>query len=143
MPQLIQHIDAIARKKSRDVLFLTFGDHVKAEEDEIAQPGFSRREEMSIRNSTIAWLDVQGIEWEPCGAVANPNGMSAYPGWIYLDVPYDDNDATYCALRDYLEKPDGSMAHPGVTFCYYPLEAAMLNTHHDAPGFWEEWAENF
>jgi len=31
----------------------------------------------------------------------------------------------------------------GVVFCYLPLEMAMKNAHHDEPGFWDRWAENF
>ena len=50
MPQLIQHIDVIARNKARDVLFLTFKNHNEAEVDETTQPGPPRREGASIRH---------------------------------------------------------------------------------------------
>ena len=111
MPQLIQHIDAIARKKARDVLFLTFNNHGDAEGEETAQLQPARAEGATVRDATIAWLEAHGIEWEPCGAVANPDVMSRAPGWVYVDVPFDDQDTRYCALRDYLERPDGSMVH--------------------------------
>ena len=69
--------------------------------------------------------------------------MWSYRGSIYVDVPFDTTDSTYQLLQTYLENPDGTMRHPTVTFEYYPLEMAMKNAHHDEPGFWERWAENF
>jgi hypothetical protein len=44
---------------------------------------------------------------------------------------------------DYLEYPDGTMRFKNVCFYALSLEIAMQNAHHDAPGFWEKWAENF
>jgi hypothetical protein len=58
-------------------------------------------------------------------------------------VPYDENDPIYQKLRGFLEKPDGTSALPGAHFCYYPLEEAMKNASHDAPGFWDKVWENF
>jgi hypothetical protein len=31
----------------------------------------------------------------------------------------------------------------GLLFCYLPLDLAMKNKHHDEPGFWDRWADNF
>jgi hypothetical protein len=47
------------------------------------------------------------------------------------------------ALHEYLEYPDGSMRFPTVRFYFLTLEIAMQNAHHDEPGFWDKWAENF
>ena len=60
-----------------------------------------------------------------------------------MDVPFDDNDPVYVLVRDYLENPDGSMRFETVVLCYLPLAIAMENAHHDEPGFWEKWAEDF
>jgi hypothetical protein len=35
------------------------------------------------------------------------------------------------------------MKFEGAKFCYLPLAVAMENAHHDEPGFWDRWAENF
>lgn len=101
------------------------------------------RKQLSIRQEITNWLDAHAIAWEPCGPVASVNSMSSYRGQIYLDVPFDESDPAYDMLRNYLEKPDGSMAAKGVKFCYYPLSEAIKNAHHDEPGFWENWVNNF
>lgn len=125
---LIDHIDAIARRKQRDVLSIRFytRDTDFMEYDYLQDP-----ERLRV------------ITWQPCGPIANENRMSSYRGDIYVDVPYDTTDPTYELLRDYLENPEGTMRHPTVTFEYYPLELAMKNAHHDEPGFWERWADEF
>jgi hypothetical protein len=69
--------------------------------------------------------------------------MCGYHGQIYLDVPFDDNDPLYVLVRDYLENPNGTRRFETVGFWYLPLEKAMENAHHDEPGFWEKWAEDF
>lgn len=145
MPLLIQFIDAIARQKGRDVLFVHFG-----EVDDVTEP-FSISEDDSPdawkndpqRINLIAWLDAHGIGWCPCGGFASEDFMCSYQGDIYLDVPFDRANPVYQELSQHLETPDETRKIPGVTFCYLPLKNAMRNTHHDEPGFWEKWAENF
>lgn len=140
MPMLIDHIDAIARKKGRDVLFLDF----PVEYDDDLFGAFSMDwDSLPIRKQVIAWLDQAMIEWQPCGEMANENTMVGYLGRIYVDVPFDQTDPEYQKLAGYLETPEGEMKLPGVKFCYLPLEMAMKNAHHDEPGFWDRWAENF
>lgn len=129
MPMVIKHIDQIARQKGRDVLYVTF-------HDDLAQPVNWQR--LAIRQQIIAFLDANDIAWQECGHVADPRFDCSYRGQIYIDVPFDDSNPTYQKLRDYLEFPDGSMRYSEARFCYLPLEAAMLNAHHDAPGFWEQ-----
>jgi len=46
-------------------------------------------------------------------------------------------------LNEHLENPDGSSKVKGVTLWALTLELALKNKHHDEPGFWEKWAENF
>lgn len=142
MPQLIEFIDAIARKKGRDVLFVCFGP-ADDETDSLREGGWHDWENDPNRIDLIAWLKAKGIGWSLCGGFASENTMSSYQGEIYLDVPFDKADPVYQALSNRLENPDETRKIPGVTFCYVPLECAMRNAHHDEPGFWEKWAENF
>lgn len=141
MPMLIEHIDAIARQKGRDVLFLDFPVETGDDPFEAFEVDW---ENIPIRQQVIAWLDQNQIGWSHCGHFADENMMGGgYFGRIYIDVPFDTNDPIYQKLSDYLETPEGKMKLAGVKFCYLPLEKAMENAHHDEPGFWEHWAENF
>ncbi len=141
MPMLIEHIDAIARKKQRDVLYITFNPRMS---DDDGSGGRSHDwKNDSMRETVCKWLTEHQIDWQPCGSVANESSMRSYCGQIYLDVPYDDKDPLYALVRDYLENPNGTMRFDTVTFWYLPLEKAMKNAHHDEPGFWEKWAEKF
>lgn len=134
MPELIEHIDAIARKKQRDVLSIRFYTR-----ETIREYDFRKDPE---RQRVTDWLDVNSIAWQPCGPVANENAMQAYRGDIYVDVAFETSNAQFQKLQTYLENPDGTMRHPSVTFEYYPLAMAMRNAHHDEPGFWDRWAED-
>ena len=150
MPMLIEYIDAIARKKKRDVLSVAFDPEETPDSHKHGDTDYDQLrwleqdwENHSIRKQIILWLDENGISWQHCGDVANPNCMPPYMGQIYIDVPYDKNLPEYQKLETYLENPDGSMRLPGVNFYCCPLEMAMKNAEHDEPGFWERWAENF
>jgi len=123
MPQLIEHIDAIARQKRRAVLYLEFHPatgwrHYRYQAD-------------AARDMVLAWLDAHQIGWQPCGPIADPCTMPPYLGQVYLDVPYDEALPAYRILRDYLELPDGSMRHAGVNFYALPLELADNIAEHD------------
>lgn len=135
MPQLLRHIDAIARQEGRDVLFVTFYSDFSG-----TVPDWKK---LPIRKQIIEWLDTQKFGWEPCGEWASENSMIPYLGTIYIKVPYDEENPDYQKLRDYLEKPDGSMRFDSATFCLSTHASAMQNAHHDEPGFWDKWAENF
>lgn len=133
MPELIEHIDAIARSKQRDVLSIRFYTRETVREYDYRKDPERRR--------VIDWLDEKGISWQPCGPVANEHGMLPYRGDVYVAVPFDPSDLQFQELQVYLENPDGTMRHPSVIFEYYPLALAMKNAHHDEPGFWDRWAE--
>lgn len=132
IPQLIDYIDAIARKKERDALYVVFDSS-----DDFEYKDFSERKKL------IKWLEDNHIDYCKCAQIASENGFESYNGQLYLDVCYDENDPAYIKLIDYLENPDGSSRIPGITFYYLPLEVAMQNKHHDEPGFWSKWAEDF
>lgn len=138
MPMLIQFIDAIARQKQRDVLFVCF------EQSDSNEDGFwIDSDDIPERKDLIDWLKLEGIGWSPCGGIADENCMVSYMGQIYLDVPFDLADPQYQKVAAKLENPDGSPRNPRVKFFYLPLSRAMKNAHHDEPGFWERWAEKF
>ncbi|HLF95912.1 MAG TPA: hypothetical protein VI457_02105 [Methylococcaceae bacterium] len=137
MPMLIEHIDAIARKKQRDVLYVEF----HPDED-----GFERNYDHGrdpLRQQVIEWLEANHIGWFPCAPFASEEFMCPYLGQIYLDVPFSESDPVYQKVRDYLEHPDGSMRYPTVRFYVLPLAVAIKNAHHDEPRFWEQWAKKF
>jgi hypothetical protein len=141
MPELIEHIDAIARQQQRAVLYLEFHSATAAD-----PTGLRREYDYASdpqRRAVLVWLDEQGLAWGQCGEFADINTIAPYKGQIYLEVPYDDSLADYRRLRDYLENPDGSMRLLNVRFCVMPLDYAMRNAEHDVPGFWERRAEEF
>lgn len=135
MPVAIFHIDQIARKKQRDVLYVEFSRELTDR--------YGDCKDLPIRQEIVRWLNSQGIAWLPCAHFASEHYMESYCGQIYLEVPFDERDEDYKKLIGFFEKPDGTMRIPGVTLCYVPLEAAMRNAHHDEPGFWDRWAERF
>jgi hypothetical protein len=156
MPQVIDHIDAIARKKKRAVLYLEFhpastfhSQVIETDEDHDLYMESKHRisdykyEKDAVRDEIIENLNRLGVSWVECGPIASESGFSSYKGQIYLDVPMDDDLPLYHELNDYLEYPNGEMRFPTVRFYYLALEVAMQNAHHDEPGFWETWAENF
>lgn len=139
MPMLIEHIDAIARKKKRGVLFLCFNPEYQGINDN-SWLDYDFKKDVRRKN-VLKWFDKHGIAWQMCGQFASETSFCSYLGEIYIDVPYDENDQQYQMVRDYLENPDGTMRDKNVRFYYVPLEAAMKNAHHDEPGFWDKWAE--
>jgi len=145
MPMLIKHIDAIAREKKRDVLFVCF--HPKnwgIYEDGTSMDWLEYdHNQDKRRDEVIAWFDEHHIPWQKCGPEASESGFRSYLGEIYIDVPFDENDPQYQIVCEYMENPDGIMRDENIRFYYLPLERAMKNAHHDEPGFWEDWAEKF
>ena len=150
MPMLIEHIDAIARAKQRDVLYVVFeaesSRSEKTAEDE-EEVSFTENSiewgKLPVRQQIIDWLECSGIAWQPCGNFASPNVLQSYQGQIYIDLPYDTSLPEYAKLAAFMENPDGTMRLPNAIFCYLPIARAMDNAHHDQPGFWEKWAETF
>jgi hypothetical protein len=98
---------------------------------------------LPVRLQVIACLDKNQIKWSECGLVANENVVCGYRGRIYIDVPFGTENPVFQKLSSYFETQDGVMKIDGVVFCYLPLDVAMKNAHHDEPGFWDRWAENF
>ena len=140
MPQLIKHIDAIARQKQRDVLYIQFTNADVHKDDEfVLFPELVDWEHLKDRNDVIDILNANQIPWYPCGEFADPNLMMSYQGQIYVDIPYDTSNPQYLALEKFLENPDGSMRSPRVTFYLVSLTSALENAHQDEPGYWDQF----
>lgn len=137
MPMLIEHIDAIARQKKRDVLFVQFHRY----DDTMKR--VQENDWETIRQGIIDWLEANGYAWQPCGHVASIGLTMSYQGQIYIDVPFDQNLPEYQKLASFLENPEGTMRIPGATFCCHRYASALKNAAHDEPGFWEKRAEDF
>lgn len=135
MPQFIEHIDAIARQLKRDVLYLEF---LKAR-----RPRRADYRSLDSRLCILQWLDSEGIGWRECAQVASETVMRSYAGEIFIDVPFDETDSRYRKVQAFLEHPDGTIRFDDVRFYVVTLQIAMNNAHHDEPGFWNRWADNF
>ena len=134
MPQAIKHIDKIAREKNRDVIYIAFSKEIF--------PDYNYKE-YKERNDLLQWLQENNIAFELCGPMASENGWESYRGQLYLDVVIDDKEAQYQLICEHLDNPDGSFKIDGVESWIFPLEEGLKNKHHDEPGFWEKWAEDF
>lgn len=130
MPALIEHIDAIARREQRDVLYLEFHPA-----DIEAVRGY-RYAVDPRREMVLQWLAEHDFQWALCGPYADGSGMQPYLGQIYIDTAYDVRLPKYRQLRDYMEFPDGKMRWQTVRFYVMPLAMANNNAQHDEPDFW-------
>lgn len=140
MPLLLEYIDAIARKKKRDVLFLEFA---KTKRPKTPLEASVRYEDIESRTRILEWFDANAVPWTMCGGIARENGWSSYEGQVYVDIPYDLSNPTYQDVQEFLERPDGTCRFDDVKFWIVSLGMAMENAHHDEPGFWERHAEGF
>jgi hypothetical protein len=143
MVACIEHIDAISRLKSRDVLFVTFDGLPGPKGRARSKAGQRGGNDNPFRAQITQWLDHEGIGWHPCADIANEDRLTEYQGQIYIDIPHDEKLAEYHRLKAYLERHDDKSRFPGVHFKCCPLELALRNSHHDEPGFWDRWAEKF
>ena len=107
-------IDAIARAKQRDVLFVHF-EHYLEDQDL----------DDDVRSELLAWLDHHGIAYQPCMGLEDEQLIESYLGDIYLDLAYDESDATYQVLKNHLEDEQGEMKIEGVLFFVLSLEVAL------------------
>lgn len=117
MPQLLKHIDAIAREKNRDVLFIHFEHYEFSEEGE--------EDTDSVRDIVIAWLEDHGIGYDLCMGLEQEGFVDTYAGDIYIDLPYDESNPAYRELSLYLEDDQGNMMIEGVLFFVLSLELAL------------------
>lgn len=143
MPQILKHIDQIGREKQRDVLYIVFNEPKKDEDRWTDEYLSYKYKNDPVRNEFIQWLEENNIPYEECGPIASEFGWESYRGQLYIDVPMDENDERFLKLNEHLEYPNGEMKIEGIMYYHVPLIISMKNAHHDEPGFWEKWAENF
>jgi hypothetical protein len=134
MPVLLEHIDAIGRKRQRDVLFLAF--------KRTERPHREDYRTLEIRQKILQWFDDQSIAWHECGPYASETTWCSYAREVFIDVPFDPDDLQYQKVQTFLEHTDGTGRFDDVKFYVVTLDFAMRNAHHDEPGFWEKWADN-
>ena len=143
----LEHIDAISRRKNRDVIYIDFISPapLDGESRETRGPKFAPNWEANLeRIEVIAWLASEGIAWQPCAPFANPIVLQQkYNGQIYVDIPVDATVEQFIKLERFLENRDGTPRLEGVRFQYCSFEDALQNAKHDEPGFWENWANSF
>ena len=114
LSQLLKHIDAIAREKNRDVLFVHFDHYIHPD-----------RNADSVRQMLIGWLEQQGIAYMLCLGLDQTVHSEIYLGGLYLDVPFDLHHKTYQKLRGYLEDEQGNMKIEGIQFFVLSLGLAL------------------
>ena len=108
MSQPIPYIDAIAREKNRDVLFIHFEDP-----------------ESPINEIVLAWLDDYDIAYSPCLGLEEESLHDHELEHTYIDLAVDEDDIRYRELCEYLEDDDGNMRLEGVLFFVLSLETAL------------------
>lgn len=114
MPMLIHHIDAIAREKKRDVLFLHFENYIE-----------DKDLEDNARNTVLAWLDEHGIAYTPCMGIEDESIIDGYLGDVYLELPFDEQDPQYQLVQQHLEDDEGNMKIEDVFFFVLSFEVAL------------------
>ncbi|PXW98706.1 hypothetical protein C7444_102186 [Sphaerotilus hippei] len=136
MPMFIEHIDAIARSRQRDVLMVTFGPRIDPTDEEAPRLDW---EHLPQRIGLTQFLDQEGVIWQCCGPMRSDNGFGPYEGQIHIDIAYDPAEPRCRRILDRLEHPDGRMKDPMVSLWLMTLDLAMRNAHHDEPGFCNSW----
>jgi hypothetical protein len=135
MPAIFEHIDAIARQKRRDVLFIEFHRVDAKGKRGCLVTGFEWPR-LDARQQIVEWLDKRGIKWEPCGHVEVPALIMSYRGQLYIDLPFDRGVSAYRELEALLGNPNGKMRMAGVRLCCLRYEAALRSAGRDGAGYW-------
>lgn len=94
----IEHIDAIARRKGRDVLYVTFSNSRANDRRSAPRKRFDW-ERSRIRTELTEWLTRQGIGWCPCAGLANLNSLEDYRSGLYADLPIDVESHEFNAFQ--------------------------------------------
>ena len=137
MPELIKHIDAIARVRERDVLMIA------PDRSDLATEVQKLWRRSCERQELIDWLDANFIDWEPSGWPPRNSCMESYQGGIYIDLPYAPFEPLCIKLGDYVkEDAQGILKWPGMRLYLCSLEWAQQFAHHDKPEYWAEQAED-
>lgn len=129
MVRRIKSIDAIARERCTDVMFIAM----------LSSSGKPTREHPAIAEAT-SWLTAEGIGWDLCGAFHK--GLVSLEGGqrvIFIDTPYAPGSKTLAKLEARFEREDGTPRTPGIVLALLTLEDAMSNAAQDDPEFWDRF----
>ncbi len=88
----IEHIDAIAREKGRNVAYIEFPRPATRQRQANAWPEdnlVTKWKDLASRRKIVQWLDEQAIGYQPCAEFANECQMLSYRGQLYIDLPVD------------------------------------------------------
>lgn len=136
MPMLLHPIDAIARKKGRNVLFLSFS---RSAHPHVLSGYTPTRKQKAARKAALSWLREENIAHFECLPYwANGLIHCSYEGHIYIDVPPIDSDETYRRILDHFEFADGTTRDLDAALVICTLEYAMENAHHDSEEYMRE-----
>ena len=118
---LIEHIDEIARRVQRDVLFLEFDSNWQIDLS-APSPNDGRN-----RNKIIYWLDQHYVPWTMCGPMMRKNYITSYKGGIFINVEVDSKNEIYQSVLKFLENPDGTSRFENVRVLILRLTVALEN----------------
>lgn len=113
MPMLIDHIDAIVRRRGCDTLFVVHD-----------VPLGGRSSKNNPMTALKAFLDEQSIPWSPCAPPSDSGWIEGGPEMLWFDVPFDTANPQYQTLAGYLEHPDGRPKDHRLKFLYMTVELA-------------------
>lgn len=121
MPLLIDHMDAVARRLSHDLLF--FGPPpARSFEDDVGSDWLESAAAAALRE----WLDTVGIAHGVCGPMSNSGWIEGGLRYLYVDLPYDSGNAEYQRLCAFVQDHDDGLTRwPEIRFCVLTLENAM------------------
>lgn len=129
MVQRIKTIDAIARERRTDTMFIAM----------VNRAGEATRDHPAIAEATT-WLTEEGLGWEICagfqrGFVSLEGGSRV----IFIDAPYAPGSRTLARLEARFEREDGTPRTPGIILALLTLDEAMSNAEQDDPVFWDHF----
>lgn len=121
MPLLIEYMDAVARRLSHDLLF--FGPMPGGSFDDDSDADWLRA---PAADSIREWLDAAGVAHGICGPTSNSGWIEGGPKYLYLELPYDADNADYQRLCAFVQDhDDGRTRWPDIRFCVLTLANAM------------------
>jgi hypothetical protein len=164
MPNVLEHIDAIARQQQRDVFYIRFPQLPKPvgvllaedlDEEPVERDGFDEEipeEDIDaengdanaletfafpeVRHQVLAWLTANGIAYEYCFGPASDFGFSRWTGEVFIvDALHEDGDPVLGAVNDYLHAPNNDEHFPGVALHLMRLTTAMEKAYMDDPEY--------
>jgi hypothetical protein len=166
MPNVLEHIDAIARQQQRDVFYIRFPEPPKPagvlliedlDEEPVEWDGFDGEipeEDIEAENSdanaletfafpevrhqVLTWLTANGIAYEYCFGPASDSGFGRWAGEVFVvDALHEEGNPVLQAVNDYLHAPNNEEHFPGVALHLMRLTTAMENAYMDEPEY--EW----